>query len=72
LKSHNGKWGEIFKFGNDDDDEFFVDEALDVEGKEGDGILFLQEAHQALNKLSQKTNNRGKLMRQPRKAESWH
>jgi hypothetical protein len=55
-----------------DDDEVFVDEALDFEGITGEGILFLEEAHQALNKLSQKTNNRGKLMRQPRKAESWH
>ncbi|WP_373532381.1 hypothetical protein [Vampirovibrio sp.] len=71
MKSRNGKWGEIFSFGTDDD-PVFVDEVLDFEGQQGDGILFLEEAHQALNKLSQKTNNRGKLMRQPRKAESWH
>lgn len=71
MKSRNGKWGEIFNLGIDDD-EVFVDETLNFEGNASDGILFLEEAHQALNKLSQKTNNRGKLMRQPRKAESWH
>lgn len=71
LKSRNGKWGEIFNFDNDDN-EGLVDEMLDFEGQQGDGILFLEEAHEALNKLSQKTNKRGSMMKQPRKAESWH
>lgn len=71
MKSRIGKWGEIFNFDNDDH-EGLSDETLDFEGQEGEGILFLEEAHEALNKLSQKTNNRGKLMRQPKKAESWH
>lgn len=69
MKSRNGKWGEIFSFDNDDD-ALVAD--LDLEGQEGDGILFLEEAHEALNKLSQKANKRGSLMKQPRKAESWH
>lgn len=70
MKSRNGKWGEIFNF--DDDNEDQVHEMLDFEGQQGEGILFLEEAHEALNKLSQKTNKRGSLMKQSRKAESWH
>ena len=68
LKSPKGKWGELFNF--DGDDEEF-EELPALEKGEGDGVLFLEEAHEALNKLSQKTNKRGKLMKQPRRAESW-
>ncbi len=63
-----GTWGELFDF--DDDDEFDIPLALD--GETGGGIEFLEDAHEALNRLSQKTNKRGRLMRQPRRAESWH
>lgn len=70
MKSRNGKWGEIFSFDHDESGDF-ADEPLGLDGQEGEGILFLEEAHEALNKLSQKTNKRGSLMRQPRKAESW-
>ncbi len=69
LKSRNLKWGELFSF---DEDEDSMDDTLGLAGQEGEGILFLEEAHEALNKLSQKTNKRGSLMKQPRKAESWH
>jgi hypothetical protein len=68
LKSPKGKWGELFNL--EGDDEGF-EESLGLEKAEGDGVLFLEEAHEALNKLSQKTNKRGKLMKQPRRAESW-
>ena len=64
LKSPNEKWGELFNL--DGDSEGFQ-ESLG----QGDGVLFLEEAHEALNKLSQKTNKRGRLMKQPRRAESW-
>ncbi len=70
MKSRKGKWGELFSFDKDEDEELF-EEPLDLEGQEGDGVLFLEEAHEALNKLSQKTNKRGRLMKQPKRAESW-
>jgi len=70
LKSRKGKWGELFNFDKDEDEGFF-EEPLELEGQEGDGVLFLEEAHEALNKLSQKTNKRGRLMKQPKRAESW-
>jgi hypothetical protein len=69
LKSRKGKWGELFNF--DNEDEEVVEEPLNLEGQEGDGVMFLEEAHEALNKLSQKTNKRGRLMKQPKRAESW-
>lgn len=69
MKSRKGKWGELFNFDNEGDEEFM--EPLDLEGQEGEGVMFLEEAHEALNKLSQKTNKRGRLMKQPRRAESW-
>jgi hypothetical protein len=68
LKSPKGKWGELFNL--DGDTEGF-DEPLGLQAAAGEGALFLEEAHEALNKLSQKTNKRGKLMKQPRRAESW-
>jgi hypothetical protein len=68
LKSPNGKWGELFNL--DVDDEGFGD-SPGLEKPESEGVLFLEEAHEALTKLSQKTNKRGSLMKQPRKAESW-
>src|SRR5690349_19206812 len=68
LKSPKGKWGELFSFDNEGDEGFM--EPLDLEGQEGEGVMFLEEAHEALNKLSQKTNKRGRLMKQPRRAES--
>lgn len=70
MKSRKGKWGELFNFDKDEDEGFF-EEPLELEGQEGDGVLFLEEAHEALNKLSQKTNKRGRLMKQPKRAESW-
>jgi hypothetical protein len=69
LKSRKGHWGEIFGFDQEDED---FEAPLGLENAEGEGIEFLDEAHEAINRLSQKTNKRGKLMRQPRRAESWH
>ncbi len=70
MKSRKGKWGELFSFDKDEDEGLF-EEPLELEGQEGDGVMFLEEAHEALNKLSQKTNKRGRLMKQPKRAESW-
>ena len=70
MKSSKGKWDEIFDFDGDNDEEMKV--SLGLEGQQGEGIMFLEEAHEALNRLSQKTNKRGRMMKQPRRAESWH
>lgn len=69
MKSRKGKWGELFSF-DDEPGEFELPLELDLDA-EGDGIVFLEEAHEAINRLSQKTNKRGRLMKQPRRAESW-
>lgn len=68
MKLHKGNWGELFDF----EDEEGFDVPLALEAEDGDGIVFLEEAHEALEKLNQKTNKRGRLMKQPRRAESWH
>jgi hypothetical protein len=70
LKPRNANWGELFKF-EDDDEEFDYPLELELDEQAGEGIMILEEAHEALNRLSQKTNKRGRLMKQPRKAESW-
>lgn len=70
MKSRKGKWDELFNF-DDNEDEVF-EAPLGLENAQGEGVEFLNEAHEALNKLSQKANKRGKLMKQPRRAESWH
>jgi hypothetical protein len=70
LKSAKGKWDEIFILSEDSDDETEV--SLGLGGQQGEGIMFLEEAHEALNRLSQKTNKRGSVMKHPRRAESWH
>lgn len=69
MKSRNDTWGKLFNL--DGNDEDVIESPLEFDGQQGEGILFLEEAHEALNKLSQKTNKRGRLMKQPRKAESW-
>lgn len=66
MKFHDGKWGELF---NLEADEF--ETPLDLDVQTGEGVEFLDEAHEALNRLSHKTNKRGRLMKQPRRAESW-
>ncbi len=68
MKSRKSPWGELF--GDKDDEEFNVLSEYTDENNEG--IVFLEEAHEALNKLSQKANKRGKQMKLPRRAESWH
>ena len=45
---------------------------LDLEDEESEGAVFLNEAHQALNKLAQKTHTRSRVDRHPRRADSWH
>ena len=56
-----------------DADEEFTMELLSFDSDDEEVTLFLDEAHDALNRLSQKTNKRGALMKQPRRAEkSWH
>jgi hypothetical protein len=62
LKSRKGNWGELFDVDGLD--------VMDLDGAD-EGILFLEEAHEALNRLTQKANKRGGLMKQPRRAESW-
>jgi hypothetical protein len=69
LKSRKGNWGELFGFDNEEEG---FDAPLGLENAEGEGIEFLEEAHEAINRLSQKANKRGRLMKQPRRAESWH
>ena len=70
MNSAEGKWDDIFNLDGESDDE--MEASLGLEGQEGEGILFLDEAHEALNRLSQKTNKRGRIMKHPRRAESWH
>lgn len=70
MNSDKGTWDEIFNFDGDNDDE--LTESLGLEGQDGEGVMFLEEAHEALNRLSQKTNKRGRVMKHPRRAESWH
>jgi len=70
LNSDKGTWDEIFNFDGDHDDE--LEGSLGLEDQDGEGIVFLEEAHEALNRLSQKTNKRGRVMKHPRRAESWH
>lgn len=67
MKPRKEPWGNTFEF--DGDEEAMDLMAYDVEDEEV--TVFLEEAHEALNRLSQKTNKRGRLMRQPRRAESW-
>lgn len=56
-----------------DNDEFYDDVFYDEEydDNENGAPVYADEAHEALNRLHQKTNKRGKLMRQPKRAESW-
>ncbi len=44
---------------------------MELDSSLTEGVELLQEAHEAINRLYQKTNKRGKLMRQPRRADSW-
>lgn len=66
MKSRKGHWDELF----DMEGEMF-ELPLDLDDNAEEGILFLEEAHEALNRLSQKANKRGGLMKQPRRAELW-
>ena len=68
MKLRKGTWGELFTF--DDEDEGF-ETPLGLDNDEGEGVEFLDEANEAINRLYQKTNKRGRLMKQPRRAESW-
>jgi hypothetical protein len=70
LKSAKGIWDDIFDLDGDINDE--TEAPLGLTGQQGEGIVFLEEAHEALNRLSQKTNKRGRIMKHPRRAESWH
>jgi hypothetical protein len=56
----------------DEDDDEFGDSDLDLEDEESEGAEFLHEAHQALNKLAQKTHTRAQIDRQPRRGDIWH
>lgn len=68
MKSHKGRWGESLNF--DMDDETLQD-TLGLDGQDGEGIVFLEEAHEALLKLSQKTSKRSKVQKHTRRADSW-
>ncbi len=52
------------------EDSFFELNMNNIE--EGEGLDMLFEAHNALGKLHQKTNRRGRVMKKPRRAESWN
>lgn len=51
-------------------DDFFELDMTNIE--DGEGLEMLFEAHNALGKLHQKTNRRGRVMKKPRRAESWN
>ncbi len=70
MKSEEGKWGDYFEF--DDEDEFETSLDLDLDDPTGEGAVFLEEAHEAINKLYQKTHKRDAAPKMHRKAESWH
>ncbi len=72
MKSAKGIWDDLFDLEPDEIPEEGGEISLQLEGQTGEGILFLEEAHEALNRLSQKANKRGKVMKHPRRAESWH
>ena len=65
MKSRKGHWDELF------DLEGELELPLEFDDDAEEGILFLEEAHEALTRLSQKANKRGGLMKQPRRAERW-
>lgn len=68
MKSRSkGKWDELF----DLDLQQGLELSSELSPEAEEGIVFLEEAHEALNRLNQKANKRGGLMRQPRRAESW-
>ena len=67
MKSRNDAWGELFDW--KDEEEF--EATLELEPESGEGVVFLEEAHEALLRLEQRTNKRGGMMKQPRRAESW-
>lgn len=69
MKPQHGSWGNLFDW--DKEEHAHEPAPLDLDETHGDGAMFLEEAHEALSKLAQKTNKRGRLMRQPRRAESW-
>jgi hypothetical protein len=74
--SRESSWKDHFFEGEDDEDgwddpEWADSLDLDMDNPAGDGFELLQEAHEAINRLYQKTNKRGRLMRQPRRADSW-
>ena len=66
MKSRKGHWDKLF-----DMDGEALELPLELDDNAQEGILFLEEAHEALNRLSQKANKLGGLMKQPRRAESW-
>ena len=75
MDSINESWNAIFFEGEDEgkweDEDLDFPLELELDNATGDGVELLHEAHEAINRLSQKTNKRGRMMRQPRRAESW-
>ena len=53
-------------------DEPALDLEIDIEESPLAGVEFLHEAHEAVNRLAQKTHTRAKVDRHPRRADSWH
>ncbi len=66
MKPRKEPWGNAFDF--EDEDEAIM---LSFDSDDDEAVEFLEEAHEAINRLYQKTNKRGRLMKQPRRAESW-
>jgi hypothetical protein len=57
---------------DDELDETALDLDLDLDKDDLPvGINFLHEAHEAINKLTQKTHTRARIDRRPRRADTW-
>lgn len=67
MKSRKGNWGSLFEFDGEESALNTPFQDINEEAAE-----CLEEAHEALNRLSQKANKRGRLMKQPKRAEHWH
>ena len=75
LSSDKGIWDHIFHMDDEGDSEEsegdVPDDSLGLDETDGEGAVFLQEAHEALNRLSQKTNKRSRVLKHVRRTEGW-
>jgi hypothetical protein len=75
LSSDKGIWDHIFHMDDEGDSEEsegdVPDDSLGLDETDGEGAIFLQEAHEALKRLSQKTNKRSRVLKHVRRTEGW-